>query len=84
MASKSSPSRPRAGTSRLSPEGLSDGVGGVADAGAFFAPPELAPPPHAGHRERLRARFLKGGAEAMPDYELLELALFAVRAEQAG
>src|ERR1700761_4257397 len=31
----------------------------------------------AGHRERLRARFLKGGAAAMPDYELLELALFA-------
>lgn len=30
-----------------------------------------------GHRERLRARFLRGGAEAMPDYELLELALFA-------
>jgi len=25
----------------------------------------------------LRARFLKGGAEAMPDYELLELTLFA-------
>jgi DNA repair protein RadC len=31
----------------------------------------------AGHRERLRARFLAGGAEAMPDYELLELTLFA-------
>jgi DNA repair protein RadC len=31
----------------------------------------------AGHRERLRGRFLKGGAEAMPDYELLELTLFA-------
>ncbi|MFO1248431.1 MAG: DNA repair protein RadC [Alphaproteobacteria bacterium] len=31
----------------------------------------------AGHRTRLRARFLKGGADAMPDYELLELALFA-------
>lgn len=30
-----------------------------------------------GHRERLRARFLKGGAGAMPDYELLELTLFA-------
>jgi DNA repair protein RadC len=30
----------------------------------------------AGHRERLRARFLKGGADAMPDYELLELTLF--------
>jgi DNA repair protein RadC len=32
---------------------------------------------HNGHRTRLRARFLAGGAEAMPDYELLELALFA-------
>jgi DNA repair protein RadC len=30
-----------------------------------------------GHRERLRTRFLKGGADAMPDYELLELTLFA-------
>jgi DNA repair protein RadC len=33
--------------------------------------------PNAGHRERLRTRFLKGGAAAMPDYELLELTLFA-------
>lgn len=32
--------------------------------------------PNAGHRERLRARFVKGGAAAMPDYELLELTLF--------
>jgi DNA repair protein RadC len=30
-----------------------------------------------GHRERLRARFLKSGAESLPDYELLELTLFA-------
>jgi DNA repair protein RadC len=30
-----------------------------------------------GHRERLRARFLKSGADALPDYELLELTLFA-------
>jgi DNA repair protein RadC len=30
-----------------------------------------------GHRERLRSRFLTGGAEALPDYELLELTLFA-------
>ena len=37
----------------------------------------LASDPNAGHRERLRARFLKGGAAAMPDYELLELVLFA-------
>src|SRR3954451_14696238 len=30
-----------------------------------------------GHRERLRTRFLKGGADALPDYELLEMTLFA-------
>lgn len=30
----------------------------------------------ADHRKRLRARFLDGGADAMPDYELLELLLF--------
>lgn len=29
-----------------------------------------------GHRERLRERFMAGGANAMPDYELLELILF--------
>jgi len=28
------------------------------------------------HRKRLRARFLQGGAAAVPDYELLELVLF--------
>ena len=28
------------------------------------------------HRKRLRARFLDGGAQAMPDYEILELVLF--------
>lgn len=28
------------------------------------------------HRKRLRDRFLRGGAQAMPDYELLELVLF--------
>lgn len=30
----------------------------------------------ADHRKRLRARFMDGGADAMPDYELLELVLF--------
>lgn len=30
----------------------------------------------AGHRERLRERFLNSGADALPDYELLELLLF--------
>ncbi|MEO1160834.1 MAG: DNA repair protein RadC [Pseudomonadota bacterium] len=33
-------------------------------------------PSHLGHRKRLRDRFSQGGAEAMPDYELLELVLF--------
>ena len=33
-------------------------------------------PHHLGHRQRLRQRFLEGGAEALPDYELLELILF--------
>lgn len=31
-----------------------------------------------GHRNRLRARFMNGGDEAMPDYELLEMVLFRV------
>ncbi|MEE9139698.1 MAG: DNA repair protein RadC, partial [Alphaproteobacteria bacterium] len=33
-------------------------------------------PHYLGHRRRLRERFLKGGAEALGDYELLELVLF--------
>ena len=33
-------------------------------------------PHYAGHRDRLRARFLAGGADALPDYEMLELLLF--------
>jgi DNA repair protein RadC len=31
-----------------------------------------------GHRERLRDRFRKGGPDAVPDYELLEMVLFRV------
>lgn len=61
MASKSSRSRPRASTSL--PTTSDESI--------------AAPDPNAGHRERLRARFLKGGAAALPDYELLELTLFA-------
>jgi DNA repair protein RadC len=34
------------------------------------------PDPNAGHRQRLKQRFLAGGAGAIPDYELLELILF--------
>jgi len=35
-----------------------------------------APPHFHGHRERLRARFREAGAEALADYEMLELILF--------
>ena len=38
---------------------------------------EPAPrPDNSGHRKRLRERFLTGGGDALPDYELLELVLF--------
>lgn len=43
------------------------------------APPDASPPAeslNAGHRERLRERFLQGGGEALSDYEMLELILF--------
>src|SRR5512140_3795125 len=33
-------------------------------------------PHYHGHRERLRTRFLTAGAEALSDYELMELVLF--------
>ncbi len=35
-------------------------------------------PHYHGHRERLRQRFSEGGPDALPDYELLELVLYAV------
>ncbi|MFA5900817.1 MAG: DNA repair protein RadC [Hyphomicrobium sp.] len=41
--------------------------------GNFLSP---AVPDHSGHRRRLRDRFRRGGADALPDYELLELVLF--------
>ena len=34
-------------------------------------------PHHSGHRDRLRQRFLKSGADGLQDYELLEMVLFA-------
>src|SRR4029077_16126585 len=35
--------------------------------------------PDFGHRERLRERLIDSGAESLPDYELLEVILFAAR-----
>jgi DNA repair protein RadC len=43
-------------------------------------PPQDAPagkPHYFGHRERLRERFFSAGPDALSDYELLEMALFA-------
>jgi DNA repair protein RadC len=34
-------------------------------------------PHYVGHRDRLRERFLAGGPDSLPDYELMELVLFA-------
>jgi len=44
--------------------------------------PQKLPSYIADHRKRLRARFLEGGATAVPDYELLELILFRAIARQ--
>jgi DNA repair protein RadC len=67
MASKSSPSRQRASTSLH-----------ISDVSQAFVPSEAAktPPHYLGHRARLRDRFLNGGADALPDYEMLEMVLF--------
>lgn len=69
MASKSSRARQKAGTSLPT---TSD-ANGVADVGRIFEPA----PHYLDHRQRLRTRFLEGGANAMPDYEIMELVLFA-------
>jgi len=37
---------------------------------------KAAKPHYYGHRQRLRQRFMEGGPDALPDYELLELILF--------
>lgn len=39
-------------------------------------------PHYLGHRQRLRQRFREGGADALPDYELLELILFRAASRQ--
>ncbi len=54
---------PRTPRSGPTPAGLSD--------------TEAAPPHYYGHRERLRQRLIEAGAETLPDYELLEVLLFA-------
>ena len=50
------------------------GEGDRPQASFFEASPDIDD--KAGHRERLRHRFRTGGADAVPDYELLEMLLF--------
>src|ERR1700743_3292390 len=66
----------------MPPKSSTDSVASdsLADAGRLFVdePRIAATPAHAvGHRERLRERFLEGGAAAMPDYEVMGRVLFA-------
>lgn len=68
MASKSSPSRQKAGIAHPIASDVSQ---------AFVAAIPTDQPHYLGHRARLRDRFVSGGADALPDYELLELVLFA-------
>lgn len=46
------------------------------DSAAHKDKAEKDKPHYHGHRDRLRQRFMQGGADAMEDYELLELLLF--------
>ena len=47
--------------------------------GAAEAPVAAETPHYLGHRERLRARLLEGGTDAVPDYELLEFLLYSAQ-----
>ena len=44
---------------------------------SLFKPERRAGSGYAGHRQRLKERFVAAGPEALPDYELLELVLFS-------
>jgi len=69
-----------AGSAKAAPDALPLDIAkgaAFAEAPLLQPPAEASPEPHyLGHRERLRERFRKGGGDALPDYELLELLLF--------
>lgn len=56
------------------PRGLKDRSATIDGAEQPSLLPDLEP--NAGHRQRLKQRFISAGPEALPDYELLELILF--------
>jgi DNA repair protein RadC len=62
--------------SRTSPPSADSAESGTAPQGLLWEAPVAAPPHHVGHRKRLRDRFRKGGPDALPDYELIEMILF--------
>lgn len=62
------PSRQRVSIARLMPA-----------KSTHIIPSVEAKPLHAGHRKRLRERFLTAGADSLADYELLEMLLFAAK-----
>src|SRR5712691_8516384 len=63
------------------PENGKDGAAPFSDAAAHgrneFAEGTAPVPHYYGHRRRLRERLIAAGAENLPDYELLEMLLFA-------
>lgn len=55
---------------------MSDTTAGAAPDTESSPPRKKPPARHSGHRDRLRERAAKGGIDALPDYELLEMLLF--------
>jgi len=54
-------------------------AGGTGSNSRQFAEGMPAQPHYFAHRERLRERMMANGPESLPDYELLEVILFAAR-----
>lgn len=78
------PPSPRQNAATAKPEGPAPDMAAATQApsahsrNAATAPAQSEAKPHyLGHRQRLRARLLEAGEDALADYELLELILFA-------
>lgn len=59
----------------MAPKGLGEATGQDHFVDSTSSQSDVTPD-YVGHRQRLRERFLTGGADSLPDYELLELLLF--------